>query len=113
MATLGTTGSGWGSVWIAPTQPAISQREFAALVWNATGNPGSPRTTVVGRRMLTALGLVVPVVREVVEMYYENGKPFVVDSSCFESTFGIEPTPMTQAIQITLESCQGSQIVHA
>lgn len=113
MATLGTSDLGWGSVWIPPTQPAITQSELAAMVWHAAGNTGAPHTTVVGRRMLAALGLVVPVVREVVEMYYEYGKPFVVDSSHFESTFGARPTPMADAIQATLESYQGAQVVHA
>jgi len=113
MATLGTSELGWGSAWIPPVQRALTQREFAAMVWQAAGNTGAARTTVVGRRMLAAIGLVVPVVREVVEMYYEYGKPFIVDSSHYESTFTDKPTPMADAIRATLESYAGAQAVRA
>lgn len=113
MATLGTTELGWGSVWIPPVQPAVTQREFASMVWRAAANTGSPRTMVVGRRMLAAIGLFVPVVREVLEMSYEYEKPFVVDSSHFERTFGVAPTPLADAIVATLESYSNTRLARA
>lgn len=102
LAALGTSTPGWGSIWIAPVQPALTQREFGQRVWDAAGQSGAVRLAVAGRRTLRALGLVVPVVREVVEMLYEFEKPFVVDSSRFESTFGITPTPLDEAIERTV-----------
>jgi len=103
MATLGTTDAGWGSVWIPPAQPAITQREFAERVWAAAGNTGKPRMSVAGRRTIGLVGLVVPIVREFGEMGYLYEKPFVVDSSHFESTFGVSATPYDDAIAATIE----------
>ncbi len=101
---LGTSEQGWGSIWIAPVQPAFTQREFAQKVWAAAAKDGPPRLRIAGRRTLTALGLIVPVVREVVEMLYEFEQPFVVDSSRFETTFGVTPTPLDEAIAETADA---------
>ncbi len=103
MATLGTTGNGWGSVWIPPVQPAVTQREFATRVWRLAGNDTAPRVTALGRRVIALAGLFVPAARELPEMAYEFERPFVVDSSRFERAFGAAPTPMDQAIQATLD----------
>ncbi len=104
MATLGTTDQGWGSVWIPPVQPAITQHELASRVWTAAGNAGNPRVSVLSRRELALLGIFIPLLREVDEMYYEYERPFVVDSSKFQGAFGAEPTPMDVAIAATLAS---------
>ena len=70
----------------------------------AAGNDGPPRITAVNRPTLAAAGLAIPGAREVVEMYYEYGAPFVVDSSRFEDAFGANPTPIDLAIGETLAS---------
>lgn len=102
MALLGTSGNGWGQVWIPPVQPALTQGELAERVWEAAGQSGRPRVSLLGRGVIRAVGLVVPVVREFGEMYYEYEKPFVVDSTAFESAFGIAPTPLDDAIATTV-----------
>jgi len=103
MAAMGTSDIAWGSAWIPPVQPAITQREFARRVWEAAGNTAPPRVGVVGARTLAILGLFVPVIRELPEMAYEYERPFVVDSSRFEAAFGIGPTPFDDAIGATVE----------
>ncbi|MFM9877956.1 MAG: NAD-dependent epimerase/dehydratase family protein [Rhodoglobus sp.] len=109
MATLGTSDAGWGSVWIAPVQPPITQQELSERAWKAAGNTGSPKVTVIGRASLRVIGLVVPVVREFAEMAYLFDKPFVVDSSRFESTFGVSATPNDAAIAATIEHYRGTR----
>jgi hypothetical protein len=47
--------------------------------------------------------VVSPLVRELRETRYQFDRPFVVDSSAFESTFGIAPTPIDEALEATLE----------
>ena len=42
-------------------------------------------------------------VRELKEMLYEFEEPFVVDSTRFESTFGVHATPLDEAIPVTVE----------
>jgi nucleoside-diphosphate-sugar epimerase len=113
MVLLGSGGTGWGSAWISPVQPAIVRRAFAERVWAAAGQSGKPRISVLGRGMLRAVGLFVPVVRELPEMLYEYEKPFVVDSSRFEREFGVAPTPSAEAIAVTLEAYSRTAVVRA
>ena len=46
-------------------------------------------------------GLFVPGAREMVEMMYEFEKPFVVDSSKFTRTFGMQATPLEESLKAT------------
>jgi nucleoside-diphosphate-sugar epimerase len=52
--------------------------------------------------MMRMAGLFAPGARETVEMLYEFEKPFVVDSSKFQRTFGMQPTSMREIIRQTL-----------
>jgi len=72
-------------------------------VWAAAGNSGRPKVRVTGQGAIRLVGLMVPVVREFAEMSYQYEKPFVVDSSRFESTFGAAPTANDVAIAATVE----------
>ncbi|MGZ8804557.1 MAG: NAD-dependent epimerase/dehydratase family protein [Microbacterium sp.] len=113
MVLLGARETGWGSAWISPVQSALVCREFAARVWSAAGQSGKPRISVMRRGMLRAVGLFVPIVRELPEMLYEYEKPFVVDSSRFERAFGVAPTPSGEAIAATLEAYARTAVVPA
>ena len=102
MAILGTSELSWGQVWIPPVQPAMTQQAFADQVWSLAGQPGRGRTGVLGRSGVALLGMVSKPIRELREMLYGFERPFIVDSSKFESTFGVAPTPLDQALGETL-----------
>jgi nucleoside-diphosphate-sugar epimerase len=98
---LGERAEALGQVWHVPNdQPTITQRQFMGLVFDEIGR--APRVTRVGKTMLTLAGFFVPAAREVVEMMYEFEKPFVVDSSKFEQTFGMRATPLREAVKRTV-----------
>ena len=52
---------------------------------------------------MNAIGVLSPMVRELRETRYQFDRPFVVDSSAFESTFGVFLTPIDEAIEATLK----------
>jgi hypothetical protein len=56
----------------------------------------------MGRVMMWIGGLFIPEAKESFEMMYEFDQPFIVDSSKFESTFGMKATPMREAIKETV-----------
>ena len=56
----------------------------------------------MGKTMLAIGGLFIPEAKETVEMMYEFDRPFTVDSSKFEKTFGMKATPMKEAIKETV-----------
>ena len=101
LATLAMTDSAYGRAWHVPNAPAVSQREFVRLLFRALGTP--EKLSVMGKTMLRIGGLFIPAAREVVEMYYEFEKPFLVDSSEFERAFGVQATPLEESIRQTVE----------
>lgn len=91
----------WGRAWHVPTSPALTARQFAQLIADEAG-ARPPRFSVPPHWVLRAAGLVSPLVRELEETRYQFVRPFVVDSSAFETTFGVTPTPMDTAIKDTV-----------
>jgi len=61
-----------------------------------------PKISSMGKTMMAIGGLFIPEAKETVEMMYEFDKPFIIDSSKFEITFGMKATPMHQAIKETV-----------
>jgi nucleoside-diphosphate-sugar epimerase len=100
LATLGTHEEALGQIWIAPSPPAVTQRELMDLLGQEIGLPVKVRAA--GTTVLRLIGLFNPALRETVEMLYEWEKPFVVDSGKFERAFGINPTSLEQAIHETV-----------
>jgi nucleoside-diphosphate-sugar epimerase len=102
MAVLGERDEALGQVWHVPNDcPEITQRQFGEMLFREIGGPVKLART--GRVMMTIGGLFIPAARESLEMMYEFEKPFVVDSSKFELTFGIRATPLEEAIAATVE----------
>ena len=57
--------------------------------------------------MTTAAGAVVPLLRELRETRHQFERPFVLDSSRAERTFGLGPTPWEVALQATVAALAG------
>ena len=90
----------FGQVWHIPSPAPLTQRQLAELVYKEAGQPVKVRGA--GRLILSLLGLFNPNVREIVEMLYEFEKPFILDSTKFEKTFGMKATPIEQAVRETV-----------
>lgn len=101
LATLGSDERAWGRPWHVPTNPPLSQCEILSAIARIAGAP-SPRIQTLPGWAMRALGIFVPFLRELEEVRYQFERPFVVDSSAFETTFGVGPTPMEQALQATV-----------
>lgn len=64
---------------------------------------GRPVKLRVGNKlMVNMLGLFVPEIREMKEMYYEFAEPYVVDHSQYATAFGDRHTPYEEAIRETI-----------
>jgi nucleoside-diphosphate-sugar epimerase len=97
MAVLGTDDRAWGRAWHVPTPPAETIREIARRYARLTGAP-APRLATMPRTVLRAGGMFNPTAREFVEMQYQFTRPFVLDSSAAERTFGLTPTTLDAAL---------------
>lgn len=101
LAILGERDEALGQTWHVPNNPAISTREFIQAYFQALGRPA--KITSMGTLMMSIGGLFIPGARETVEMMYEFNEPFVVDSSKFTRAFGLQATPLPEAMKATAD----------
>lgn len=87
----------WGEAWHAPTAPAISMRAAAERANELIGAP-KPTVRALPYGLLWTAGVFVPMLRAMREMNYQFERPFVLDSSHTELTFGLEPTPLDESL---------------
>lgn len=99
LVTLGTHDEAFGHVWHLPTAPAQSTRALAHRVGEALGVAGE--VTAVPRWMIRTMGLVSPLMRELVEMLYQFEMPYVIDDARFRATFGWGATPLAESVART------------
>ncbi|TYP69537.1 NAD-dependent epimerase/dehydratase family protein [Paenibacillus methanolicus] len=100
LAIAGTQDSALGEVWHVPSNPPVTQMELCLAIaaeWNTRAKSG-----VADTWLIRLLGLANPTMREMAEMMYQWKHPFVMDSSKFSATFGMQATPMKEAIADTI-----------
>jgi len=97
LAVLGTDERARGRVWHLPTAPALTGEEYLEL---ATG--GALRHTTMSMAAMRMGAVFVPAARASLEMAYQYTAPYVFDSSAFETTFGLTPTPYRDGIGAAL-----------
>ena len=102
LATLGTAGDeAYGKPWILPCTPAESIRALTARFSRHLGR--DIQLMVMPRWAMSALGLVVPMIREIKEMSYQWDEPFVTDDRRFRAAFAAEPVEADRAAAETVE----------
>jgi nucleoside-diphosphate-sugar epimerase len=101
LVVLAERDDAYGRVWHLPAAEPITGRAFLELVFGQLGRP--PKVGTLSRGMVRALGVVVPMVRELRETLYQFERPFVSDASAFQRAFGpFEPTGHTEAVARTV-----------
>lgn len=102
-AILGNTDTAYGQVWHLPTdRNALTGREIvemAAREFNV-----EPRYTVLPRWMMRMAGLFSGIIRESVEMLYQNESDYLFDSSKFDKAFDFKATSYEQGFKETVRS---------
>jgi nucleoside-diphosphate-sugar epimerase len=97
-AILGNTPDAYNQVWHLPTAAnPYSGKEWVEAIAGELGV--KPRFQVASKMMVRIIGLFVPVMKEVVEMMYQNDRDYVFDSSKFEKRFNFKPTSYTHGIK--------------
>jgi nucleoside-diphosphate-sugar epimerase len=98
LATLGTDPRALGRAWHVPTAPAVSLREAARRLAAIAGAP-EPRLRVMSDAVLWLGGLFNAEAREFRKVRYQFERPWVLDSSAVQQTFGLVPTPLDDALR--------------
>ena len=105
LAVLGTDERACGRPWHVPSAPALSQRDLAVRFCAVAGAP-SPSVAAFPAGSLTVAGVVSAQMRELKETRYQFDRPFLLDSSDCTATFGIEATPLDDALAAVADAAR-------
>lgn len=106
-AILGNTDEAYNQVWHLPTaSDPMTGKEWIDAIAQAMGV--KPRYREVSKFMLRIMGFFMPVMGEIVEMYYQYDRDYVFDSAKFEQHFDLTPTPQLQGIRETVAAHQAA-----
>ena len=102
-ALLGNTADAYNQVWHLPT--AAEPFTGAQWAWLIASELGvKPRYQKVNRYMVWILGFITPIMKEILEMMYQNQSDYIFDSSKFEKRFGFKPTPYHIGLKETINA---------
>ncbi|GAA3754476.1 NAD-dependent epimerase/dehydratase family protein [Salinactinospora qingdaonensis] len=100
LATLGEHPEADGEVWHLPTAAAPTTRHVHTMIERRLGQP----LDVVALSAAQSFGSFDATVAEAyAEMFYQHTQPQIMDSTAFETTFGLQPTPTGAAVAETLD----------
>ncbi|NUR89134.1 MAG: NAD-dependent epimerase/dehydratase family protein [Nonomuraea sp.] len=91
----------WGRPWHVPTNEMRTFREMGRAMADILGKP-EPRFAQLPWPLLRVAGLFSPMIGELRHVRYQFTAPYELDSSAFQQTFGVAPTPLEQALKATL-----------
>jgi hypothetical protein len=101
VATLGMRDEALGKVWHTPNAEAIPMRRMLDLVFAGTEHKPNYRTAPDW--LLTVMGWLNPVMRELKEMVYQFEIPFLIDHSEYDRVFAdVTPPPPAEGIAQTV-----------
>jgi nucleoside-diphosphate-sugar epimerase len=100
LATLGTDERALGRAWHVPSNPPRSQRQAIGDLAAAMG-VGPVAVTSIPWPVLRAVGVVVPLMREVVAVRHQFDQPYVIDAIATTATFGLTATPWHDVMAAT------------
>jgi nucleoside-diphosphate-sugar epimerase len=98
LVTVATDERGWGEAWLVPTNAPLTIRQLGQRYARVQGAP-EPKLSQVPYAVLWTMGMFSPMLRELRTTRYQFIRPFVVDSSRTERTFGLAPTDMDAALK--------------
>lgn len=102
-AILGNTKPAYNQVWHLPTDKnVLTGKEFIELA--AKEFDVKPDYIVLKKWMLQMVGMFLPVIRESIEMLYQNEYDYLFDSTKFEKAFNFTPTSYQVGIAETVRS---------
>jgi nucleoside-diphosphate-sugar epimerase len=100
MVTIGTDERAWGQAWHVPSAPAVSQRDAVQALAKAAGT--TVQVGSVPSLALTVGGLFNPSLKALKEVLYQFDKPWIIDASLTEQTFGLAATPLAEGAAATV-----------
>jgi nucleoside-diphosphate-sugar epimerase len=102
LIAIGGDERAWGRAWHTPSNTPLTQRQLIEALCAAAGVP-TVDVALIPPLALRALGIFVPMIRELQETVYQFNSPFVMDSAAMQSTFGLTPTSLDASLIDTVD----------
>ncbi len=97
-ALLGNSEDAYDQVWHLPTASnPLTGKEWIEAIAAELG--AEPKYNVAGKFIVKALGLFIPIMKELPEMMYQYDRDYVFNSDKFAERFNLKPTPYFEAIK--------------
>jgi nucleoside-diphosphate-sugar epimerase len=101
LATLATDPRAYGRAWHVPSPPPVTMRALATRYAELAGAP-VPRLSRMPGPILRLGGLFNAEAREFAEVRYQFEDPWILDSSAAQTTFGLVPSTVDEALKTML-----------
>ncbi|MEV4802172.1 NAD-dependent epimerase/dehydratase family protein [Nonomuraea sp. NPDC049421] len=103
LITAGADERAWGRPWHVPSGEPLTFRQLGERMAALLGRP-APRMFQIPWPVIRAAGPFSYMIGELAHVRYQFTKPFEMDSSAFQRTFGVAPTPIDEALKATLDA---------
>jgi nucleoside-diphosphate-sugar epimerase len=100
LVTIAADERAWGKPWHVPSGPAVTQRQMVEAFAHAADT--AAKVGSIPWPVVRALGLAMPFMRELRETRYQFDRPWIVDATLTEQTFGLCATPLAEAAAETV-----------
>jgi nucleoside-diphosphate-sugar epimerase len=102
-ALLGNTKDAYNQVWHLPTADnPLTGKEWAATI--AKEMNVKPKYQIVSKSFLSVFGIIIPIMKEIKEMFYQYDRDYVFNSDKFNKRFGFIPTSYLEGIKEIIKS---------
>lgn len=102
----------WGRAWHVPSTSTTSVRELTERLAELAGIP-RPKLSQMLFDELNRLAANDSIIAEIPEMLYLDTKPFILDSTRTEQTFGLKPTPIDNVLAETIQYFNSSENINS
>ena len=102
----------YGKAWMVPSHEPLTVAQFAAEFAEANGL-ARPKVSHLPYVALWTAGLFDPMVKELRTTHYQFAKPFLVDASATEATFGIKARPLDESMREAAANVRAAEAAKA
>ena len=107
LALVGERDEALGQIWHAPNAETLTTRQMMQTFAKAANVP--VKFQVLSNSMVSLLGVFMPLMRELGDMAFSRAKPYIVQSDKITRVLGLKATPLSQAVQRTLDWYRANQ----
>jgi nucleoside-diphosphate-sugar epimerase len=101
MITIAINGRAWGKGWHVPNAAPVTQRQMVTAFAKAAGT--TARCSTIPRGLVKAMGTFNPMMKALLETWYQFDSPWITDSTYTEQMFNLRATSLEEGASETAQ----------